>query len=463
MRRNNKKKVKAILSNPAIKIATAVVAILIVMFVTLNTVLTIREGKLKNSPIVKITATNTYKYVTSNVIKEKQFTVTAKYKNGRSFVLSPDEYTLDRDKINNYGKATPVTITLKENAAIQCVCEITHVRKRVAGWYCGTPNNKDLTVKLYSNGELNFSGTGDLMAFSQIPWKGDDYKITSITFDEGVQITNLNDLFSDLTDLTYVGKIPETVKYMRNTFSGCTSLKECADWSQSEQLEDISYAYADCSELRTASALPVSVRQAEGVFQNCVKLAQAPDMSQPVNLYNINNMYMGCTSLAVVTSLPPSTQNMTSTFEECINLKDMPQIPLSTVSLERAFYNDRSLRNPQSIPASVVYMNETFYGCEQLDGTMTVESSKLEMEDCFLGAVVTSRLDLVGSSKQLKSLALTGNANITVKGKTVGNRSNRTLLEEKTPDENLQMQETQDESTTEEKETIDGTLEGDGE
>lgn len=445
-----KRLISELFSSRWTKILIGVVAALLVVLLSIKVVQNIQYNKNSKSPILSISATNAYIYDVNNPVRKRHFNVKAKHKNGSTTTLSTDEYKLDRTTINNYGESTTITITLQKQEEISCTCEVEHKREEEIGWYCGTPNIKDLSVTLYSNGELNFSGTGDMMAFSQVPWLSSDknLKITAITFDDSVEITNLNQAFCGLEELTYVDAIPLTVKYMNGTFKGCSSLIKAPEWSQSVQLEDISYAYQDCSSLQEASAFPVSIRDAEGTYQNCSQLAQSPDMSQPVNLMNISNMYQGCKRLALVNTLPPNTINMTSTFEECINLRDMPQLPLSVVYLNRTFYNCCSLRTPKSIPAAVMDLTETFYGCEQLDGSMSIETSNVIYDNCFMNAVSTSRLDLTGSSPLLKEIALTGNANITVNGKTIEGNRDHTLLEESTPDEALQYKDTTQQNTT---------------
>lgn len=429
--------------------------VLVIVFAAGVTVVqTVIRQRDEKSPVVSIEASNPYKYRVTDKVKGSHFEVTALRKSGKKTRLSDDEYSIDRTDINPYGKSTLITIALKDNPAISCTCEIPHDREKKKGWYCGTPNDTDLTATVYSNGELHFSGTGDLMTFAIIPWQEENYHIKSITFDEGVEITSLNDLFTELEELEYVGEIPPTVKYMNNTFSGCISLKKTAEWSQSQCLEDISYAYDGCTSLKEASALPVSVRESRYTYRNCVKLSKAPNMSQPVNIRSMEGMYMGCSCLSSIDCIPPNVTDMTGAFEECINLRSMPELPLSLISAERMCFDCRSLSSVPTIPAATVYLTEAFYGCERLDGVLGIESTPVEYEDCFTNAVRTSRLDLTGSSALLTELALTGNSNITVNGAVVDGNIDKILLEEPAPDESLRLpdettQVTQAESTTE--------------
>lgn len=451
-----------LMSKKTLYIIGIVLLILLALIIGISVVRTMMKKHYERSPIVSIEATNPYKYKVDNTVKENHFEVIALRESGKKTKLSDDEYEIDRNDINPYGESTVITITLKEEPTISCTCEIPHIREKEVGWYCGTPNEKDLVATVYSNGELNFSGTGDLMTFAIIPWQETDYHIKSITFDEGVEITSLNDLFTGLEELEYIGEIPPSVKYMNNSFSGCVALKKAAEWSQSQALEDISYAYDGCISLKQASALPVSVRESNYTYRNCVKLAQAPNMSQPVNIHSMEGMYFGCSCLATVDTIPSNATNMNSTFEECINLTVLPELPLTLVYANRMCYNCRSLSSVPTIPAGAIYMTEGFYGCERLDGMFCIESTPIEYEECFANAVRTSRLDLTGSCAVLRELAMTGNSNITVNGEVVEGNLDEMLLEEQIPDESLKYQDDtqappEAEETTQEEATTEGS------
>ena len=225
-----------------------VIAILILflgfMFVTKILLPGYNEGVTDKSPIVSIQAKNDNDYKRTDEIRPDDFVVTAKHKNGKTSTVNVSDYIISRKHVERVGKSTSIDIKLKNEKDVSCTVKVKNHREPIIRFNCGNPDLKAVKATLYDNGELCFEGKGDVLQFENFPWldsydQQDDYPILSVTFEDGVIPTVMDNWFSGLETLEYVGKLPSTVESLNATFSNCTALKEGADWGQCSKLKNI--------------------------------------------------------------------------------------------------------------------------------------------------------------------------------------------------------------------------------
>ena len=234
----------------------------------------------------------------------------------------------------------------------------------VNSWNVGGVAEADAKATLYSDGQLVFSGTGDLKVYefsgaSQAPWRADAYKsmVKSVRF-EGVSPTSLWSYFLGCENLVTVSNLPVSVTNMEQTFSGCTSLK-------------------------TVAALPQGVKNLRATFATCTSLTEAPEI--PSGVENIESLFFDCKALVNAPVIPASVTDMTQVFRGCAVLEAMPSIPNGVVTLESAFHGCASLKTTTVLPESVENMVGTFLGCTSLEVAPVLPSSLKTITNLFAG------------------------------------------------------------------------------
>lgn len=401
-----------------------IVVILIVAFFALKTAVPIlQEMRANQTPIVSISAENSKTYSVGTELKAADFVVKAKHEDGKTSTVDPSAIALSRTSLPKVGGISKITITLADNEEISCECDVSIKRDKVLGFQVGYPNRKDVVAVLYSNGELCFEGEGDVMIFedNNYPWtdyeEKDDYPITAVSFEDGVQPTNMDYWFADNQLLEYVSPIPSSVKSMVGTCNGCIALKKTADWTECTNLLNINYAYSGCSALTSTFPVPSAVRTARSAFYDCTALEVAPDMSNAIDLKSAISMFENCLSMHTI-SLPPAVEYLDSVCKDCINLKDMPTIPDTAKSMNKSFSGCTSLLNLTHIPASVEDIGSCFSDCFYIEGEMSIDCNAESFGSVFDGAAASTSFNLTGKSKLLDAYANTsGDGNITVNGK----------------------------------------------
>lgn len=387
------------------------------------------ESVTDKSPIVSIQAKNDNEYKRTDEIKPDDFVVTAKHKNGKTSTVSASDYTISRKYVERVGKSTSVDIKLKNEKNISCTVKVKNHREAILRFNCGNPNLKDVKATLYDNGELCFEGKGDVLQFENFPWldsydQQDDYPVLSVTFEDGVTPTVMDNWFSGLDTLEYVGKLPSTVESLYATFSNCTALKEGADWSACNNLKNLNEAYSGCTAITKIPALPSSVRVADSICQDDSELLEAPDMSKAENLETAISAFDGCTKLTKA-SIAPKLKVMTSMFSQCINLKEMPQIPETVYAMDSAFAGDISLTKLSTIPAGVTTIESCFSDCKKIEGNLTINATPSSYSSCFDSAAVATKVNIVGQCKNAALIAATATSNnVLVNGKVPATSNN---------------------------------------
>jgi len=372
----------------------------------------VKEKTEIKSPIVTIKATAQKKYLCGETFRPEDFKVTATHENGRTSVLKKDSYTLSVTTTNVVGTKTMVTIALKDDPDITCKVEAKTIRHKVVEWNIGYPNVEDVTATFYDTGELHFSGTGEFMTFdeAQIPWKNyeDNEGISSITFSDTVEPTILDNYFSGLEQITYVGKIPSTVRSMRSTFANCIYLTKTADWSGCENLTDITSCYEGAKSIKETIAIPSSVVRADYTFKDCTALQYPVDISNAVSLDSCVAMYFNCRCL-VEANIATNVTDAESMYQNCINLKTVPEFGPKILYIDNMFNGCTSLRDGGTIPASVASISNLFYGCLYLEGEITMDCNATTYDGAFGETCRMTEVNLVGASNYLYEYAVTCN------------------------------------------------------
>lgn len=416
------------------------IVLLIVLFIGYiivgKVVPAISTAKANKSPIERIEATNDKVYKQGNHIKEADFQVTAIHKSGDKSKLSEDDIILSTDKPAMTGKATKVVVSLKNKKSISTEVKVKNDREKVTEFECGSPKIKNVKAILYSNGELCFEGTGDILEYdaSYFPWmdyeQNDDYPITAISFEEGVTPTSLDNAFKGIDTLEYVKNIPDSVESMSSTFEDDKALTHVSDLSACANLRNMTRTYAGCVALTKIPEMPASVVNAQEMCQGCTELQNTPDATHAENLTNASGMYQDCKKLTNV-SMPPNVQNIDKMLSSCINLKAMPEIPETVKSMSASFEGDSALKTLTIIPKNVEDVTGCLRGCSKIEGMLWIDANPKNYS-AFLGdAAVATKVDLQGNSKMLNVLANTSdeNDNITVDGKIPDRDANYSSIE----------------------------------
>ena len=119
--------------------------------------------------------------------------------------------------------------------------------------------------------------------------------------------------------------------------------------------------------------------------------------------------------------IPETVFTMIATFQGNPYVVDASElkIPDSVINMTAIFYDCQALTSAPAIPDTVVDLYGAFEGCVSLTGEIEINSQFIRsLNACFADTV--KPINLVGKSKQLKNLALTGNnGNVTVFGQKV--------------------------------------------
>ena len=197
----------------------------------------------------------------------------------------------------------------------------------------------------------------------------------------GKNIENMDATFRSTTITKFDIQIPESVKNMKETFSGCMDLTTFT------------------------VEIPNSVTNMESTFSNCISLIKF-DSKISTNVTNMKSTFKGCETLSTfLSTIPQSVTNMQSTFLNCKSLTKAPDI----------------------IPNSVTNMFQTFYGCENLTGIIQINANLTgkmiynyrDYEQCFSNAATSGEGLIISKGStcpELENLINTksSNSNITL-------------------------------------------------
>ena len=247
--------------------------------------------------------------------------------------------------------------------------------------------------------------------------------ITSPKFPD--TITNMYNTFNGCKNLITVREIPHNVTNMQGAFNGCTSLTTVT--SLPNNLENMSYTFQNCSKLITVCDIPNNVTNMRGTFNSCTSLTTVTSL--PNNLENMSYTFENCSKLITVCDIPNNVTNMKGTFLKCTSLIIAPKISSSVTNMHSTFQNCTNLTTVGIIPNSVIDMRSTFNGCTNLQGEIIINAN-------LTGAILDEEADIKDYQGVLWNAATNPGCEIKLTGicpvlqdiVTTTNRDNITLL-----------------------------------
>ena len=258
-----------------------------------------------------------------------------------------------------------------------------------------TANGKcgdNVNWRLYSDGTLYISGTGNMSKYSRnygSPWK--KYGIKSVILGYGV--TSIGDYaFYKCTSLKGV-TIPNSVTFIGNlAFSGCESLTSATIPNSVTGFSGS--VFKDCTTLESVTIGNSVTRIGEDDFIGCTSLASIKVDNQNQNycsvggvLFNKDKTYLikcpaGITSKTY--SIPDSVTRIgNDAFKSCKNLISLT-IPDSVIIIDSHAFEVCTNLESVTIPNSVTYLGyDAFSGCTSLTNVTIGNSVKSIGEDAF--------------------------------------------------------------------------------
>ena len=191
-------------------------------------------------------------------------------------------------------------------------------------------------------------------------------------------VTNLTGTFCD-TDVRNAPEIPYGVITMNGTFGRCYNLEIPPEIP--DTVKDMTSTFYECSELTEMPKIPDSVVKLSTTFQGC-KLSSTNKL--PDNITNMYGTFMNCSNLVYIENLPKNVENMQSTFNGCSKLKDVPDIPSNVQDLSYTFEGCTSLSNaPKILSNKVTSMQSTFSRCSSITTAPEIPQSVENMHGTF--------------------------------------------------------------------------------
>lgn len=207
-------------------------------------------------------------------------------------------------------------------------------------------------------------------------------KIKAVSFDEGVKIESMRNMFLGCDGLEAVLRIPSSVKELTAAFKDCTSLIYVAKLPS--DIESLSNTFENCKKLCVAPEIPAKVKSMYSTFKGCESLASAPVL--PSGLEDLNWTFSGCKGISEAPKLPATVTGMTNTFEACTSLLEVPQdIPAGVKKLTMTFYGCDGLEMVPEMPSTVETMEYTFKNCKNVAYAVPLPKTVTRQVDVFVG------------------------------------------------------------------------------
>lgn len=326
-----------------------------------------------------------------------------------SRLVALKNFTVTGQKASANGGTCEATISAQGHET----ATIVHItREEVAALDIGYPYKEDVKVTFYSNGDLEFSGTGDVQNFGEIPWS--EYEYTHVFFDDNLSITKMDQWFKDSKTLTYISPLPKTVKSIKDMASGCIQLREAPEYFQCQDLKVMDNAFSGCKSMESVDVLPVNVTSAKYAFSGCVSLQNPCDMSKTSDLTDISGIHSDCTSLRNVPEIPETVAVMDESFKGCINVQYATKFPENVQSVRDAYANCTSMETAATIPERAKDISQCYAGCNALAGALEINTDTKNFTGVLRKAVTMGdTLTISGNSGNLLAIQQdSGNSNI---------------------------------------------------
>jgi len=246
---------------------------------------------------------------------------------------------------------------------------------------CGT----SVYWALYNDGELVFSGEGDMQSSfsSNPPWSACKSKITAVTV--GNDITSIGSYaFSGCTKLEKVVIGNNVTTIGGSAFERCTALTTV---QFNERLSTLgTFSFYNCSSLSSVINLPNIVTIGGSAFENCTSLKT---VNTGKSLTSIGAYaFSGCTLLESV-EFPASVETIGyDSFLNCTNLRSFI-FPKNVTNVEASILKGCSNLEYVVLPASVATIEKSaFYGCNSIKSvfsyvdktTITIDTGNIPLD-----------------------------------------------------------------------------------
>lgn len=376
-----------------------------------------RKEEIRELDIISINVTEIQDTFDANSgeIDKAGIEVTAIISTGESVILAPEEYEIEPETVPERGHDFDITLSSVVNPEVKTSVNCLIAREVYEEYPIELTEPENVKAVLYTNGDLEIVGCGEVKTFTSasVPWQtsGDGVRALCLTWiDPEVVIETMDSWFSGNTEfLGMLCEIPDSTRSMIATFSDCTSLIYCPEFSSAVSLTDMTETFSGCTSLIDVNPLPGNLRVAERTFYGCSSLIEAADTSACVKLENMISCYEECVSLAK-TSTPDTVKYMDNCYKNCINIQT-GKLPDQLVSGVGTFAGCTQLKRIRgSIEPACEDYSGMFQDCRSLSGTVSVKTKNSDAAGLFPGAAIsgtglTVNLDYVGENDEYNTRA----------------------------------------------------------
>ncbi|MBS6953491.1 MAG: Ig-like domain-containing protein [Enterocloster asparagiformis] len=155
-------------------------------------------------------------------------------------------------------------------------------------------------------------------------------------------LVNMNYMFADCQELVDMTPIPALVKQMDYAFAS-SGIKETPEFLPDSIIQELNHTFDNCQQLQTVRNLPNVVERLEATFWCAFDGADLRDLYIPDTVTEMQDTFFR-SGIQIAPHFPPNVKNIDRCFESCTQLLDIPLMPDSIESAERAFAYCSSLQ-----------------------------------------------------------------------------------------------------------------------
>ena len=132
----------------------------------------------------------------------------------------------------------------------------------------------------------------------------------------------------------------------------------------------IRYTFPNMTELTEISELPNTLIDMSYAFtgSNITKIGTIPK-----GVKNLRSTFYQCINFSEISNIPETVTNMTATFRNS-NLKYLPKLPDSLLTMNMMCMGCKNLQSIENIPSQITDITNAFNGCKNLSGTILIYS-----------------------------------------------------------------------------------------
>lgn len=375
---------------------------------------TYQMKQVQQEPLSAIEVRFVGKAVPGTELTRPMFEVNGQTQSGRVYRIN--DYDVDVKKVPAHGSDFEVTIIYQD---FKKKIKVPITRKPLVEYSIGYPEPDSVKATVYTNGDLEFTGTGNTLKFSQssIPWKSESY--THVYFKPGIEPANIDYWFYGNSELVYCDALPKSIESMRGTFRDADSLETAPEFFQCTELRVATECFSGCEALKKTDTAPINLVDADAMYRGCVSLTIPPDLMKS-SLTTINDMFRGCTGMTCAPEIPETVKEMENTFEGCENIYSATKFPELVENISGSYKGCTSLKDAARIPRSVLEYQGCYADCINLYGSVAIDTDTNKNSGVFAGAVQSGRkLTLTGASQNLVEIQQSSNNKMIVLGTEV--------------------------------------------